>query len=193
MSYQTPPPDPYAYQPAPQPPMAQPPVYGYPVELPRAAYASWIKRVAGRLLDGLFELLAAIPMLIGLGVLFGTADYHTESDGTDSIHITHAGGTIGIVLIGAGFIFMIAFGIWNVFVRQGHTGYTLGKSVVGIKLVKQSTGQPIGAWLSFGRQILHTVDGALLYLGWLWPLWDRKRQTFADKIVETVVLNTPKR
>jgi hypothetical protein len=28
----------------------------------------------------------------------------------------------------------------------------------------------------------------LLYLGYLWPLWDAKRQTFADEICSTVVL-----
>ncbi|MDQ1539752.1 MAG: hypothetical protein QOH29_478, partial [Actinomycetota bacterium] len=27
------------------------------------------------------------------------------------------------------------------------------------------------------------------YLGYLWPLWDSKRQTFADKILKTVVVN----
>ena len=26
------------------------------------------------------------------------------------------------------------------------------------------------------------------YFGWLFPLWDAKRQTFADKIIGTVVV-----
>ena len=29
------------------------------------------------------------------------------------------------------------------------------------------------------------------YLGWLWPLWDRRNQTFADKIMNTVVIIQP--
>jgi uncharacterized RDD family membrane protein YckC len=32
------------------------------------------------------------------------------------------------------------------------------------------------------------VDSFFL-LGYLWPLWDDKRQTFADKICSTVVLD----
>jgi hypothetical protein len=35
------------------------------------------------------------------------------------------------------------------------------------------------------RQICH---GLKFGIGYLWPLWDGKRQTFADKIVGTVVI-----
>ncbi len=37
---------------------------------------------------------------------------------------------------------------------------------------------------------MHVVDG-LFYVGYLWPLWDAERQTFADKIIQTVVVRTP--
>jgi len=182
MSYEaTPPPDPYRQQ-----------VPGYPPPSLPIPYASWLQRVAGRLLDGLFGLLASLPILIGLAVLFGTATYTktVDANGTEvqEMHLSHGGATAGIILIGFGAIFVIAFEIWNVFVRQGTTGYSLGKSVVGIKLIKESTGRPIGTGWAFLREILHVVDGALFYLGWLWPIWDRRRQTFADKIVETVVI-----
>ena len=154
-------------------------------------YAQWSRRVAGRLLDGLFAFLAALPLVVGFIVLFATADYVDAPDGSTEIHMSHAGTTAGVILIAFGFIFAIAFEIWNVFVRQGATGYSLGKSIVGIRLIKEATGQPIGGGWAFLREILHAVDSALLYLGWLWPLWDRKRQTFADKIVETVVIVQP--
>ena len=36
------------------------------------------------------------------------------------------------------------------------------------------------------RQIAHYVDQFVCYLGYLWPLWDDKRQTLADKIMGTV-------
>jgi hypothetical protein len=42
--------------------------------------------------------------------------------------------------------------------------------------------------MSVIRQICHVVDTIICYLGWLWPLWDGKRQTIADKIVSTVCL-----
>lgn len=86
-----------------------------------------------------------------------------------------------------GFLIAVAFGVWNLCIRQGRTGQSLGKSNLGLRLVKESTGQPMGAGLSFVRQLAHYVDG-LCYIGYLWPLWDAKRQTFADKIMSTVVI-----
>ena len=59
-------------------------------------------------------------------------------------------------------------------------------------LVSERTGDPMGVGLCFVREIVHYVDG-ILYLGYLWPLWDRKRQTFADKIMGTVVAQEPTR
>ncbi|WUN50496.1 RDD family protein [Streptomyces sp. NBC_00306] len=35
-------------------------------------------------------------------------------------------------------------------------------------------------------------DSIACYLGWLWPLWDAKKQTFADKVCNTVVVKVPK-
>ncbi len=60
-----------------------------------------------------------------------------------------------------------------------------------MKLIGEQTGQPIGAGMSFVRQLAHIVDSLLCNLGYLWPLWDRKRQTFSDKIMSTVVINQP--
>jgi hypothetical protein len=34
------------------------------------------------------------------------------------------------------------------------------------------------------------VDGAICYLGYFWPLWDNKRQTWTDKIMSTVCVPT---
>lgn len=86
------------------------------------------------------------------------------------------------------YLALLAFGVWNLVFRQGRTGRSIGKSVLGIKLVKESTGDVAGAGLTFGRQVCHIVDSCFL-LGYLWPLWDDKRQTFADKICSTVVLD----
>jgi uncharacterized RDD family membrane protein YckC len=43
--------------------------------------------------------------------------------------------------------------------------------------------------LAIGRSFVHIIDGIPCYLGYLWPLWDAKKQTFADKIMGTVVVN----
>ena len=50
------------------------------------------------------------------------------------------------------------------------------------------TGPPIGAGLAFVRYLLNIVNALPCYLGYLWPLWDSHRQTFADKIMSTYVI-----
>jgi uncharacterized RDD family membrane protein YckC len=82
------------------------------------------------------------------------------------------------------------FAIWNYGYRQGTTGSSVGKSVMKFKVVSEKTWQPIGFGLSIVRQIAHILDSLVCYLGYLWPLWDSKRQTFADKIMTTVCVPT---
>ena len=53
---------------------------------------------------------------------------------------------------------------------------------------KELTDAPIGPMNAFVRDLVHILDG-MAYVGYLWPLWDDRRQTFADKIVRTVVIN----
>lgn len=40
----------------------------------------------------------------------------------------------------------------------------------------------------YARQALHVVDTFSMFIGWLLPLVDPKKQTFADKIARTVVV-----
>ncbi|MEO3936623.1 RDD family protein [Dermatophilaceae bacterium Soc4.6] len=71
--------------------------------------------------------------------------------------------------------------------HEGRTGQSWGKKITNICLVGEQSGKPVGAGLAFGRELCHVLDG-FAYLGCLWPLWDAKRQTFADKICTTVVI-----
>ena len=77
---------------------------------------------------------------------------------------------------------------WNFGYRQGKTGQSIGKSVMKFKVISEKTWQPIGFWLSLVRQIAHNVDQLICYIGYLFPLWDDKRQTIADKLMNTVCL-----
>lgn len=146
--------------------------YGVP---PGVQFAHWGKRVGATLIDGLILLVAYIPAVIG-SVL-------STDPGTS---------TMGTFLTLIGFVLYVGVFIWNVCIKQGTTGYSIGKGAMGIKLVKADSGQPIGAGMSFVRQIAHVVDALPCYIGYLWPLWDAKRQTFADKIMSTYVIDQPK-
>ena len=94
---------------------------------------------------------------------------------------------LGVFFLVVGYIAQIVFLFWNL-VRQGKTGQTIGKGVLNIRLVRLDGINPPGVGLSIGRAFLHIVDALPCYLGFLWPLWDDKRQTFADKILNTVVV-----
>ncbi len=179
---------PYPQQPYPQQPYGQNPYGGpgYAAPTPTYEYAGWGARVGATLIDGLIGLVVSIPLTVGYIWLLTSVETTSYSDGTSTTD--YDGGPLPIVLIVIGGLLSVAFWIWNLCIRQGRTGQTLGKANLGIRLVKESTGQPIGAGLSFVRQLAHYVDQLICYLGYLWPLWDAKKQTIADKIMSTVVV-----
>ena len=82
----------------------------------------------------------------------------------------------------------LAFLVWNCGWQQGRSGQSLGKRVLGMRLVGAATGQPVGFGRAVWRQVAHLLDGLPLLLGYLWPLWDERRQTFADKLCSTLVV-----
>ena len=43
----------------------------------------------------------------------------------------------------------------------------------------------IGAGSGILRTICHILDSLICYIGWLFPLWDAKKNTLADKIMKT--------
>ncbi|GAA1594810.1 hypothetical protein GCM10009789_56090 [Kribbella sancticallisti] len=133
--------------------------YGAPV----GNLAEWPVRVGGSLIDG---VLVAVPYALGLFL----------------------GRSLGNVFLLLFLLVALGVAIWNVVIQQGNTGQTVGKKVVGIKLVDGDTGRPVGPGKAFLRQITHVLDGAACYVGYLWPLWDEKKQTFADKINNTLVV-----
>jgi Mce-associated membrane protein len=70
------------------------------------------------------------------------------------------------------------------------TGFSLGRAVLGIA-VRTRGGEPVGVWRLLARDLAHLVDTAALFVGWLWPLWDRRRRTFADLLARTEVRPVP--
>jgi uncharacterized RDD family membrane protein YckC len=66
-------------------------------------------------------------------------------------------------------------------------GQTLGQYITGVRVVRLD-----GKRLNFGRSLVRWVGYIValvpLGLGFLWCLWDDRRQTFSDKMAKTVVL-----
>lgn len=203
-----PPPPPGGYPPPPAgnyppPPQANVPPGGYPGApqggyqhfggpsptgpaqvLPKESYTPWFTRVVAWIID---YIPAAAITGIGYGIAFGTG----ETVCVDSEYGYGGSCTSSFSALGSGIIVLtsllsLAYVIWNYGYRQGKTGQSIGKSVMKFKVVSEKTWQPIGFGMSVVRQIAHFVDSVICYIGYLFPLWDSKRQTLADKIMSTV-------
>jgi uncharacterized RDD family membrane protein YckC len=125
-------------------------------------YASWIQRVGAYLID--------IAPIIVVDLILGR---------------------ISVVLSVLIWLAGVAWTAYNRWYQAGTTGQSLGKKVLKLRLVSEETGQPIGMLMAFVRDICHIIDSVICFIGYLFPLWDAKRQTIADKIVKTVVIPAP--
>src|SRR5215218_10890263 len=165
---------------------AQPPGYGQPTPPPGGyvpdppgyymgrQLANWPQRVGAYLID---NLIASIPAFLAVILFSGTDPGETPSAGA------------GLV---AFLLYLVSLGIWiyNRSILAGRTGQSWGKQVLNLRLVRMADGQPMGGGMAFVRDLLHVLDGLLCYIGFLFPIWDARRQTlFADKIMNTVVLS----
>ena len=70
---------------------------------------------------------------------------------------------------------------------EGTTGQSPGKAMQGTRLVNQQ-GELLGSGQAIGRKFLHILDSLVCLLGWLLPIVDNKRQTIADKVVDSYVV-----
>ena len=137
--------------------------------LPAVGMAEPLAGFGHRVISCLIDYAAPVivlNLLISLGVVLGSPTWPP-------------------VLGAVGYLGLLSFGIWNSGYLQGTTGQSLGRRLAHTKLVTIETGQPVGFGSSMARQICHGVEFGI---GYLWPLWDVKRQTFADKISNTVVI-----
>lgn len=60
---------------------------------------------------------------------------------------------------------------------------------LGLQVVDQYSNLPISGVRMGLREIAHCVDFVPCFIGFLWPLWDTKGQTFADKIMRTTMIS----
>ncbi|WP_333771605.1 RDD family protein [Streptomyces sp. IBSBF 2435] len=183
----------------------QPAGYGYPPQQPYGGYqqpgglppgmpplASWGARLGAYLLDGLmFNLIPSGLFLAGYlpyskKVSDATTACHDQGVSTGNCDLPGiTGANVTLILIG-GLLGLAAFVFLSV--REGRTGQTPGKKIVGIRLLREYDGSALGFGRAFGRRWLHVLDSIPCGLGFLWPLWDSKNQTWADKMVHTVVI-----
>ncbi|MGA0886204.1 MAG: RDD family protein [Ilumatobacteraceae bacterium] len=186
----------------PPPPPPPPPSPGASTAPHYAGQQSWVNDAAGRagfgarlgayLLDVvLYGLAMIVPVVAGVLVILlpivnncvsvaGSADLICPPGVPSGSSI--AGG-IALIVVGV-------LGVMFIYVRaEGKTGQTWGRKIVGIKVVRVSDGLPPGFWRALGRELFgNIISGQIFYLGYLWMIWDKDRQTWHDKVAGTVVV-----
>ncbi len=139
--------------------------------------ASWGSRVVSYLIDLLFGLLLSVPG--GALIAIGAA-------------ATHGGVRVALIIVGSLLLVIGAIvQIWQSGWRQGARGQSWGKSITGLRTVSAESMRPIGGPMGLLRWFVDSILGTisiLQLLNYLWPLWDPRRQTWADKVAGSVVL-----
>jgi uncharacterized RDD family membrane protein YckC len=68
-------------------------------------------------------------------------------------------------------------------------GATLGKIAVKIRVVYLQNGAKPIFWSAFMRSVVRFMGEATYYIGFLWAVKDRKKQTWHDIAAQTLVVN----
>lgn len=176
--------------PPPPPPGYIPPPPGYQTYQPgyqtAPQYAGIGSRLGALIIDGL------------IGLLFALAGIVTFFAGPSEIRGCTIDGEARLCDLPTNATLAIAIVLWTVGAiaylvlyckMVGQTGQSWGAKAVGNKIVSADTGQPIGVGRALGRTLFRgIVSGNFCLLGYLWALWDSKKQTWHDKIVGSIVI-----
>jgi uncharacterized RDD family membrane protein YckC len=152
-------------------------------------YAAWGQRFGAVFLDGLITaLLAALVVavfLVPTGAYSSIVEgLEADAQADDNAFVAAYFGWLGTwALVG---------GVYHTVLHGRGRGQTAGKMLLGIRVRDEWTNGPIGYGRAFGRWMMPALFWTFLWipglLDALWPLWDRKKQTFHDKIVRSLVV-----
>jgi hypothetical protein len=141
--------------------------------------ANWLWRVLSGLID-YFPVFILAELALRLGEWLNEAFLTTW---WDEVMVF----TVVILIVGFNNVFL-----------QGMTGQSIGKKALGMQVVRgviTADGREMivrpGLLITLVRQLCHIVDAAVLYLGFLAPLWTHRYQTFSDMMSNTAVMREP--
>jgi len=137
---------------------------------PRFEYAGFWQRAVALLIDWLIVVVIAMPIIV---VSFG-ADYFSLDP------VRRSGDLVIAAVVGA-----IVVGFWR------YCGATPGKLAVGVRIVDAATGASPTTMRLVIRLLCYFVSALPFYLGFLWSVFDRRKQGWHDKIAGTVVILEP--
>jgi uncharacterized RDD family membrane protein YckC len=120
--------------------------------------AGFWRRFVGALIDGI--LLGIVSAILRSAVNGG------------------AGSAVGLVVSAVYFTVMIG----------GARGQSVGQMAMGIRVIDFNTGGPIGYGRAFIRWLVSILSAIVIFIGYLWMLWDKEKQCWHDKAANDVVV-----
>lgn len=129
--------------------------------------ASFGQRAGAYIIDYIIITVAQVFFIGGMSFIFSDSD---------------VGALLGYLPLA-----MASFGLW-IYMPKVNNGQTIGKSLIGIRIINKD-----GSPLSWGTLMLRNwvgywLSGAILYIGFLWPLWDDEDRALHDMIATTYVV-----
>ena len=99
------------------------------------------------------------------------------------------GGSVAFSLGGLGSLLYIVVVFAYYTLLEGYLGQTLGKMLLGIKVVREDSGEVPGLGAAAIRTVLRIIDGLFAYLvAFITVLVSRKNQRFGDMAAHTLVV-----
>ena len=92
---------------------------------------------------------------------------------------------VGMALMVLGLVVAVLYRPWC-WVKAG--GQTIGYKAMGLRVVRLRDGGPIGWGQALGRFLSYIISG-IFGLGYIWILFDGRRQGWHDKLAGTVVIS----
>lgn len=132
------------------------------------------RRLAAILLDALLLGVLGMFVAFAIGMVGVFVDMYTPNRPLP----------LSSLIVICTLVFSVAYYV----VAWSRTGQTIGKTMLGIKIVG-TDGKPLSGGQAFLRFIGYLVSGIVFALGFIWVLFDRKRQGWHDKISGSYVVD----
>jgi uncharacterized RDD family membrane protein YckC len=173
---------------SPPPPGAGGPATAYAAPPPvagRLVLASWGRRVAAFLIDGVIVGVGALILLVAITAPFSVGFFASDSTGVAALIVGFLVATLSITIVA--FLYAPAL-------MARTNGQTFGRMAAGTRVVR-ADGRPITFGFAMVREVvvkallfglLGGITGGILHLlDVLWPLWDEENRALHDFVVNT--------
>lgn len=155
-------------------PSDEPPAGAVP---PAREYGGFWIRFAAYVIDGLIVGLVGLAIAIPFGVAFAltSAEGSTVNPAVQSLF-----SALNLAL-------SVGYFVWF-WVR---TGSTPGMSLLGLQVVRDADGGPIGVGVAFVRYLGIILSTIALFIGLIWVAFDARKRGWHDMLAGTVVIRRP--